>query len=190
MLCSVRFLLCLLKEVDHELLVVLDEVVGQSMGTELPTVIFAPIGVEGFEDGELGGPLAAIDTAGRRHPRVWEGRRAQRRGRVDRGIGRNQGGRAPVAKQTTQQTVLVLGLVVGAAKGGITCGFAGVLLPVVHLLLELSRLFLVDKGESGKALLELKAVEVGAVLVVAPNVVDLLIPNDTSIRGLGWHGVC
>jgi hypothetical protein len=58
-----------------------------------------------------------------------------------------------------------------------------ILLSLVHLLLELLRLFLVRKTQPRQAVFQLKAVKKGAILVVAPRVVDLLVPYDAAVRG-------
>jgi hypothetical protein len=73
-----------------------------------------------------------------------------------------------------------------AVKGGVSRGLACVLFPLVHLLLELPSLLLVHKGQAGEALLELKGVEKGAVLVVPPGVEYLLVPDDATTSRL--HG--
>lgn len=62
--------------------------------------------------------------------------------------------------------------------------FARILLSFVHFLLELLGFFLVDEGETGEAVFELKGVEEGAVLVVREGCVDLLVPDDTSVGRL------
>lgn len=50
------------------------------------------------------------------------------------------------SKDATEETTVLGGLrLVRASKGGVPCSFAGVLLSLVHLLLELFRLLLVDK---------------------------------------------
>ena len=59
-----------------------------------------------------------------------------------------------------------------------------ILLPLVHLLLELLGLFLVHKRQTSHALLQLETVKEGPVLVVGEGVVDLLIPEDSSVRWL------
>ena len=59
--------------------------------------------------------------------------------------------------------------------------FASILLPLVHLLLELLCFLLVYEGEASKTLFELERVEEGPVLVVKEGIVYLLIPDDTTI---------
>lgn len=63
-------------------------------------------------------------------------------------------------------------------------GLAGVLLAIVHFLLELLRLLFVDKAQRGQAIFQVEGVEEGTVLVIAPCVEDLLIPEDTATRRL------
>lgn len=58
-----------------------------------------------------------------------------------------------------------------------------ILLPLVHLLLELLRLLLIRKAEPETALLALERVKEGAVLEVLEGVVDLLVPDDAAARG-------
>lgn len=61
--------------------------------------------------------------------------------------------------------------------------FVRILLPLIHLLLELLRLLLVGERQAGETLLELESVEECAVLVVLEGIVDLLIPYDAAIQG-------
>ena len=56
-----------------------------------------------------------------------------------------------------------------------------VLLPLVHLLLELPRLFLIHEAQPKQALLPLKAVEECPILVVLEGIVDLLIPQHAAV---------
>jgi hypothetical protein len=63
------------------------------------------------------------------------------------------------------------------------CLLASILFPLIHLLLELSGFFLVDKGQTGDTLFELEGMEKGAVLVVLEGIIDFLVPDDTSIGG-------
>jgi hypothetical protein len=87
------------------------------------------------------------------------------------------------AEETSQAAVLLGGL--GAsAKGRGSRGLAGVLLAVVHLLLELLGLLLIDETQASQTVLELKSVEEGAVLVVGPRVEDFLIPDDATMGRL------
>jgi hypothetical protein len=84
-----------------------------------------------------------------------------------------------VTKETTEQAVF-LGRLSATAEMLRSCRAAGILLALVHLLFELLGLLLVDEAQPRQALLELKGVEKGAVLVVHPGVEDLLVPNDTT----------
>jgi hypothetical protein len=84
-----------------------------------------------------------------------------------------------VTKETTEQAVF-LGRLSATAEMLRSCRAAGILLALVHLLLELLGLLLVDEAQPRQALLELKGVEKGAVLVVHPGVEDLLVPNDAT----------
>lgn len=89
------------------------------------------------------------------------------------------------SKQTSEKTVvLVVVCLRCATEGCLASSLAGVLFPVVHLLEKLLGLLLVDKGQAGQAFLELESVEEDAVLVVAPSVEDLLVPNDSPVSGL------
>ena len=63
----------------------------------------------------------------------------------------------------------------------------GVLLPLVHFLFECFRFLFVHKGKARQAVLQLKGVKEGTVLIVVEWIVDLLIPYDPSIRGLLSH---
>lgn len=65
--------------------------------------------------------------------------------------------------------------------------FVRILLPLVYLLLELLCLFLIRKAETRQAVLELESVEERPVLVVGECVVDLLIPQNTSVGGRDVH---
>jgi hypothetical protein len=60
------------------------------------------------------------------------------------------------------------------------CVFACVLFPLIHLLLESPRLFLVDKRQAGHTLFEFKGMEKSSVLVILEGIVDFLIPNYAS----------
>lgn len=110
---------------------------------------------------------------------------------------RRRGGirRVPVAEQASEQAVAVAVAVAlavrggatapcGSAKGLVLCVLVGVLLAVVHLLLERLGLLLVGKGQSGLAFLQLKRVEEDAVLVVREAIVDLLVPDDAAVGRL------
>lgn len=58
-----------------------------------------------------------------------------------------------------------------------------ILLPLIHLFLELLRLLLIGKAQAEAAILALEGVEEGAVLEVLEAVVDLLIPDDAAVGG-------
>lgn len=58
-----------------------------------------------------------------------------------------------------------------------------ILLPLINFLLELLCLFLICKAETRETVLKLESVEERPVLVVGKCVVDLLIPQNTTIRG-------
>jgi hypothetical protein len=88
----------------------------------------------------------------------------------------------PTAKYAPKQRVLC-----GRGSSAEWCSsrFLGcVFFPIVHLLHELLRLFLVDKRQACQAFFQLKRVKEGPVLVVVPGVVDLLIPYHTSVSRL------
>lgn len=61
-------------------------------------------------------------------------------------------------------------------KGLAPCILMCILLPLVHLLLELLGLFFIRETETRQAILQLKRMEEGAILIVLEGVVDLLIP--------------
>ena len=58
-----------------------------------------------------------------------------------------------------------------------------ILLPLINFLLELLCLFLICKAETRETVLELESVEERPVLIVGESVVDLLIPQNTTICG-------
>ncbi len=70
----------------------------------------------------------------------------------------------------------------GRGEGLCLCVLAGVLFPLVHLLLEGARLLLVDEGQAGHALFQLKGMEKGTVLVILERIVDLLVPDHPPVR--------
>lgn len=74
----------------------------------------------------------------------------------------------------------------GSAKRSGSRGSAGVLFSLVHLLLELLGLLLVDETERCETFLQFECVEKGSVLVIAPRIEDLLIPNDPAV---GWRNI-
>lgn len=59
--------------------------------------------------------------------------------------------------------------------------FAGIFLSIVHLLLEFLGFLLIYKGKSSEAVFELKGVEEGSVLIVVERVIDLLVPDDSTV---------
>jgi len=69
------------------------------------------------------------------------------------------------------------------AEGCSLSSFAGILLPFIHLLLELLGLLLIHEAQGSHALLQLKRVEECAILVVLESIVDLLVPYYTAISG-------
>ena len=68
---------------------------------------------------------------------------------MSRGFGGSWGGRVST-EEATEKAMLLFRLGASSERRR-ACGFAGVLLAVVHLLLELLRLLLVDKAEPGNA---------------------------------------
>lgn len=101
------------------------------------------------------------------------------------------------SKEATQQTSVVFSFFAGAvaAVGAVRNALCRpkrfalgvpvrILLPVVHLLQKLPRLLLVCKGQASQAVLELKGVEEGPVLVVGKSVVYFLVPYYPSASGL------
>ena len=61
--------------------------------------------------------------------------------------------------------------------------FVRILLPLVNFLLELLCLFLICKAETRETVLELESVEERPILIVGECVVDLLIPQNTTVGG-------
>ncbi len=90
------------------------------------------------------------------------------------------------AKEASKQAMMVLVVVrrSSSSKRRLQRGLACILFPVVHLLQELLRLLLVDEGQAGLALFQLKGMEKDAVLVIAPVFVDFLVPYYSSVCGL------
>lgn len=64
MLLLLLLLLLFAQEVDNELLVVLDEVIGQALALEILAKVLAPQGVELVEEGKLGDGAAAAGDGG------------------------------------------------------------------------------------------------------------------------------
>lgn len=48
-----RLGLLLLQELNNKILIFLDKVIGEALGPKVVAKVFSPIGVKGFEDGEL-----------------------------------------------------------------------------------------------------------------------------------------
>lgn len=87
-------------------------------------------------------------------------------------------------EDVAQQAVFLASRCVGrSAEWCRSRGSAGVLLSLVHFLLELLGLLLVDEAEPGEALFQLERMEEGSVLVVAPRIEDLLVPDDPAVGG-------
>jgi hypothetical protein len=62
-----------------------------------------------------------------------------------------------------------------------------ILLPLIHLLSKLLRLLLVRKAQPCHAVLQLECVKEHAVLIVLKCVVDLLVPDDSTVGGRYVH---
>jgi hypothetical protein len=97
----------------------------------------------------------------------------------------------PVAEQASQQTVSVALSIRDRptapccrSKGLVLRVLVGVLLAVVHLLLERLGLLLVGEGQPCLAFFQLERVEEDAILVVRERVVDLLVPDDATVGRL------
>ena len=92
----------------------------------------------------------------------------------------------------TQAMVMLLGAVRGSdsapgharAERLVPCAFAGILLPLVHLLLELSCFLLVHERETSQAFFEFKGVEECTILVVLEGVINLLVPDHSAVGRL------
>lgn len=112
--------LLLLEKVDDEVLVVLDEIVVQSIRLEFLAKVFPPVRVEGLERRKLRGRSAAAVEAVGRDARVGGGRggRRRRRGAARRVWGRLVGGGMSVAaEQASEEAMLVAGRLGSTAKG-------------------------------------------------------------------------
>jgi len=90
-----------------------------------------------------------------------------------------------VTKEATEKAMVMLVMARRrcASKGRFGGSLAGVLFPVVHLLQELFRLFLVDERQPCKTFFQFEGVEKDAILVIAPCVEYFLIPYDTAVSG-------
>ena len=75
----------------------------------------------------------------------------------------------------------------GCAERFVLCVLVGVLFAVVELLLERPGLLLVGERQASQTVLELESVEERPILVVGKRVVNLLIPQNTTIRGRDIH---
>lgn len=92
------------------------------------------------------------------------------------------------SKDASQQAMmLLLTLRRHPPEGSLLCSLACVLFPVVHLLQELLRLFLVDERQPRQTLLHFEGVEEDAILVVVPCIVDFLVPYHSSVSGRDVH---
>lgn len=60
----------------------------------------------------------------------------------------------------------------------------GVLLSVVHLLLEGFGFLFIDKTKASQAIFEFEGMEENSILVIRESVVDLLVPEYTAVGGL------
>lgn len=89
-----------------------------------------------------------------------------------------------MAEQSSQQPMLMRWLC-SASEGGCLCSSTCVLFSLVHLLFELFGLLLIDEAQTSQAFLEFKCMEESSILVVVPRVEDLLIPDNSSVGGLG-----
>jgi hypothetical protein len=106
----------------------------------------------------------------------------------DDGRGLMCGSGVSVSEEPAQQAVALLPVWRTSAAHGrserlVLCVLVGVLLSVVHLLLERLRLLLIGKRKRSLTVLELEGMEEHAILVVAEGVVYLLVPNDAAA---GW----
>lgn len=175
----VELLLLLLQEINNKLLILLNEVVRQSLVLEVLAKVFAPQGVKSVEQSKLGLRLGAVHRV---HDVMLDrvcGRRCSRTRRLRRRRGR----RVSMTKETAQQAVLVCWLA-ATTKGRRPCGSACVLLSFVHLLLELLSLLLIHEAQPCETFFQLEGVKEGTVLIIVPGVEDLLIPDDSTVRRL------
>lgn len=84
-------------------------------------------------------------------------------------------------KEAAEEAASLVMLLRCPAERGVLGGFGSVLFPVVHLLLELSGLFLVNKGQASPAFLDLEGMEEGPIGIVRPGFEEFLVPYDTPI---------
>lgn len=174
-----RLGLFLLQEVDDEVLVLLYKVVRETLLFQVIAKMLPPFRIKRLQDAELG--LVTVDTPRRLPAKVPDGRSpcARRFGwrwRRCRGV--------PMpSENAAQQAVLVMTAPCARSYPSKWCRFgrlARVLFPVVHLFLELLGLLLVCEAQASHAVFYLEGVEEGSVLVVAPRVEYLLVPDDPS----------
>lgn len=85
------------------------------------------------------------------------------------------------AEETSEKTMFMCGSLGGSSEWCRSRSSACVLFSIVHFLLELLGFLLVGEGEAGEAFFNLKAVEIGAILIVAPRVEYFLVPDDTAV---------
>jgi hypothetical protein len=90
------------------------------------------------------------------------------------------------SEEASQEAVMMLVVARrrGSSKLSLLSCLARILFPVIHLLQKLFRLLLVDEGQSRQAFLQLEGMEKNAVLVVAPVLKDLLVPDHSPVSGL------
>ena len=178
-------------KVDNKFLVFFYEFIVQPLGLQIVSKIFPPARIESLQNGKLARIFAFMAVhASHREAKVMAVAGtvvvtmtavAGRKARLGR-FGWGRCGRVAMTEEAAEEAVLVARAgVVRAAEGSRPSCLGSVFFPVIHLLLELLRLLLVDERQAGEALFELKGVEKNAVLVVAPCVKDLLIPNDTLV---------
>lgn len=89
----------------------------------------------------------------------------------------------PCRATTSTGRRIVLASTASAAERLVSRILVCVFLAFIHLLLELLRFLFIRERQAGQAILELKGMEEGAVLVVLECVVDFLVPYDAAI---GW----
>lgn len=175
------FRLLLFEELDDKVLVVANEVVVEALGLKVVTKVFPPQGIKSIQSRKLGrGLVVSVHSIGASssHTACWRSgaRRLGRGGRRRRVL--------MSSKQTSKKTMVLVVVCLGCASEWCLAGsLAGVLFPIVHLLQELLGLLLVYERQAGQTLLELEGVEEDAVLVVAPGVEDLLVPDHSSVSG-------
>jgi hypothetical protein len=80
---------------------------------------------------------------------------------------------------------MLVGRLSAASKGCRLRSSACVLFSLVHLLFELFGLLFVYEAQASQAFLEFECMKESSILVVVPCIEDLLVPNNSSIGGLG-----